>query len=183
MALGNLSKKEWREARDLQEKARGQLDDLKALLEPTEVKSKAKLDAYLKDLSAAYKPLHANVVELSSLFSAHYETQNDLYQEKLDSSETWGDSERASRIDSWVSALETLANIEELPADFTFDMESVSYELPGTADDIFGNDSEYGSLPTSFPTKVDLSSAADLNTIESLLDDAEALDDSGEKAF
>jgi hypothetical protein len=186
MALGNLTKKEWRAIYTLRDAGREQLEVLQDLTQTGLVPSKKAFDKKMKDIEAAYRAVRKTIEELEGLFSAAYEQQNDMYQEKIEESERWANSDRASQVDSWVSALETLANPEEIPEGLVLEMEMVSYTpggLDADADDEDEVEPIYGELPTSFPVMLDIGDAVDLYGVEGYLDEVEALDDSGASAF
>ncbi len=181
MALGNLTKKEWRAIHTLRDAGREQLEVLQDLTQTGPVPSKKAFDKKMKDIETAYRAVRKTIEELQGLFSAAYDQQNDMYQEKIEASERWANSDRASQVDSWVSALETLANPEEIPEDLVLEMEMVSYTPGGPDDD--EEEPVYGELPTRFPVMLDIGDAVDLYGVEGYLDEVEALDDSGASAF
>jgi hypothetical protein len=185
MALGNLSKKEWKAIYDLRTKAAASVDGVKALLEPQQFATKRAYEASLKAAVKDYEAAKAAAVALTALFAKAYEEQNDLYQEKVGESERWAESDRASQVESWLEALENLSSIEDLKENFEISSDdSVSRYVSAKGIDEYGDeyeDSEYESLPTHFPAKVE--TYVEVDAIADYLVDVERLDDSGASAF
>ena len=183
MALGNLSKKEWKAIYDLKAKATASVGRVKALLEPQQFATKRAYETSIKAAMKDYEAAKAAAVALTALFTEAYGAQNDLYQEKLDGSETWGDSDRAAQVESWLEALENLSSIEDLKEDFEISRDDSVSRYAVTKRDAEGEyeDDEYESLPTHFPAQVE--TYVEIDAIENYLIDVGNLDDSGASAF
>ena len=154
MALGKMSKADIKKFRDYEAKLKAHLDAI-GQFEKVIVTSQKSLDGVLAKANAEYAKALVTLDAFAAWLAGIATDQRDEYEEKASESERWAESDRAGQVESWVDALETASNIEEVPRTLVLAMDDSSWyagvtKMPESIWDI--EDAEpQGGMPTSFP--------------------------------